>query len=119
MFHLGKERLHGRIGLRLARFGRVDQHLVVNIQGRLPIAQFFRRFAVPHVRQQADGFHAVGLEQGVEGLGRGLQSLFALRAVRVISLGEVIIDKRILKAIVQDVGLDLLLPGQGIAIGLF
>ena len=37
----------------------------------------------------------------------------------IISLGEVIIDKRVLKAIVQDVGLKLLLPGQDVAIGLF
>ena len=88
--------------LRLTRFGCIYQHLVVDIQGSLPIAQFFFRFAVPHVSQQADSLHAVALEDVVEGLGRRLQCLFAILAKRIgISLGKVIIDQRILKAAVQ------------------
>ncbi len=116
---MGEERLHGRIWLGLAGFRGVGKHLVVNVQGGFPIAQFFRRFAVPHVSKQADFFHAIGLEEGVEGVGRGLQRLFAIRAFRIISLGEVIIDQCVLESVIQNVCLKLLLPGQDVAIGLF
>ena len=116
---LGEERCQTAGSPLLAGIGRIGQHLVVDVQGQLQVAQLLRRLAVPEMGFQADvsqsgGTGAVPLENIVKGLGGRFQRLRAVVALGIgIRLREMVVDQRDLELHVLHVRLRLASRFQG------